>query len=65
MGFDAVPDTPLPLKRTVVAGHERKPKQPSANADESNLFFDEKKVPVEVITVPNPETEAWRRTNTK
>lgn len=57
MGFDAVPDTPLPAKTTVVVGHERKPKQPAAKADESNLFFDEKKVPVEVIAVPNPETE--------
>jgi transposase len=57
MGFEAVPDTPLPAKNSVVASHERKPKQPAANADESNLFFDEKKVPVEVIAVPNPETE--------
>src|SRR5947207_474859 len=57
MAFDAVPDMPLPAKKTVVASHERKPKQPPANTDESNLFFDEKKVPVEVIAVPNPETE--------
>ncbi len=56
MGFDVVPEPP-PAKKTVVAGHERKPKQPAANADESNLFFDENKVPVEVIAVPNPETE--------
>lgn len=28
IGFDAVPDTPLPGKKTVVAGHERKAKRP-------------------------------------
>jgi len=47
----------LPTKKTVVAGHERKSKQPVENADESTLFFDEKKVPVEVINVANPEME--------
>jgi transposase len=59
MGFDAVPDAPPPGKKTVVGGHERerKSRQPAANADEANLFFDEQKVPVEVIAVPNPETE--------
>ena len=30
---------------------------PTGAADESTLFFDDKKVPVEVINVPNPETE--------
>ena len=55
--FDAVPDDAPPHKKTPVAGHERasKPRQPTANADESALFFDDQKVPVEVITVPNPE----------
>lgn len=57
VGFDAVPGTPLPGKKTVVAGHERKPKQPFNGADESTLFFDEKKVPVEVIAVPNSDAE--------
>ena len=57
VGFDAVPGTPLPGKKTVVAGHERKPKQPCNGADESTLFFDEKKVPVEVIAVPNSDAE--------
>ena len=57
VGFAAVPDTPLPAKKTVVAGHERerKPKQPGDGADESTLFFDDKRVPVEVVEVPNPE----------
>ncbi|MFC3107810.1 IS66 family transposase [Undibacterium arcticum] len=59
VGFDAVPGTPLPAKKTVVAGHERerKPKNPNDGADESTLFFDEKRVPVEVIAVPNPDME--------
>jgi transposase len=60
VGLDAVPDTPLPGKKTVVAGHERerKPRQAGADADESTLFFDDKKVPVEVVAVPNPDMEA-------
>ena len=60
IGFDAVPDTPLPVKTTVVAGHERKAKPVRDGADESTLFFDEKRVPVEVIAVPNPEMELLR-----
>lgn len=57
IGFDAVPGTALPAKKTVVAGHERKTNKPTSGADESTLFFDEKKVPVEVIAVPNPDAE--------
>jgi transposase len=57
IGFDAVPDTPLPGKKIVVAGHERKAKRPGDGADESTLFFDEKRVPVEVIHVSNPDIE--------
>ncbi len=55
--FDAAPDTPAPGRKTRVAGHERiaAPKRPAA--DESTLFFDENKVPVEVIQVPNTESE--------
>ena len=57
VGFDAVPDTPLPGKKMVVAGHERerKPRHPNDGADESTLFFDDKRVSVEVIAVPNPD----------
>ena len=58
IGFDAVPGTPLPGKKVTVAGHERKAKPAADGADESTLFFDEKRVPVEVIAVPNPEMEA-------
>jgi transposase len=58
MDFSAVPGTPLPAKKTVVASHERKAKPAGDGADESALFFDDKKVPVEVIQVPNPDMEA-------
>lgn len=57
IGFDAVPDMPLPGKKTVVAGHERKSKRSHDGADESTLFFDEQRVPVEVVQVPNPDME--------
>jgi hypothetical protein len=55
--FDAVAQAPAPGQKIRVAGHERDaaPKQP--DADESTLFFDEKKVPVEVIALTNPEAE--------
>ncbi|MCX7138601.1 MAG: IS66 family transposase [Proteobacteria bacterium] len=58
--FSAIPETPLPGKKSRVAGHEREAKPKHARdggGDESQLFFDDKKVPVEIITVPNPETE--------
>lgn len=55
--FDAVPDDGPPNKKTPVAGHERasRPRQPTADADEAALFFDDQKVPVKVINMPNPE----------
>jgi transposase len=43
-----------PNKKSRVAGHEREHK-PTQGTDESTLFFDDKRVPVEVIAVPNPE----------
>jgi len=57
--FAAIPDTPLPNKKSLVAGHERERKsnKSAEGADESTLFFDDKKVPVEVIAVPNPEMD--------
>lgn len=59
IGLDAVPGTPLPAVKTAVAGHERERQAQTVagGADESTLFFDEKKVPVEVIAVPNPDME--------
>lgn len=55
--FDALPDTPSANKTTRIDSHERKSwaKHPMGDADESTLFFDDSKVPVEVIAVPNPE----------
>ena len=57
--FDAIPtaQTQPPAKMIRVAGFDRqsKPNQPTERADESSLFFDEKKVPVETINVPNPD----------
>jgi transposase len=55
--FSAVPEDPLPGKKRLVAAHEReaKPKHPQDGGDEGSPFFDESKVPVEVIAVPNPE----------
>ena len=55
VGFDVIADTPLPAPKTVVSGHEREHRAKPGGADESSLFFDEKRVPVEVIAVPNPE----------
>lgn len=55
--FAAVPETTPSNKKTKIAAHEReaKPKSPTNGDDESALFFDDKKVPVEVIHVPNPD----------
>ncbi len=57
--FDAVPDAAPPNKKSRIAAfdRERKPKRPADGADESTLFFDDKKVPVEVIAVPNREAQ--------
>ena len=55
--FTVLPNDTLPNKKSKIAAHERqaKPKCPTNGADESTLFFDDKRVPVEVIAVPNPE----------
>jgi transposase len=55
--FAALPETPQAGKKRWVTAHERevKSKQPIEGADESALFFDEAKTPVETILVPNPE----------
>ena len=55
--FDAIPEVVPPNKKTLVAGHTRasKPNPPTDGADESSLFFDEQKAPVEIINVPNPK----------
>jgi transposase len=55
--FSAIPEQPLPGKKSRVAAHEReaKPKHPRDGVDEGLPFFDEKNVPIKVIAVPNPE----------
>jgi transposase len=54
--FAGVSDA-VPAPKTRVAGHERDTKSGRGQtaADESTLFLDETKVPVETIAVPNPE----------
>lgn len=57
-GFADQPDACAPGKKTRIAEHERERKSKAfAAGDETNLFFDDKKVPVEVIEVKNPDTE--------
>lgn len=56
-GFADRPDTKAPGKKTRIAAHEREKKAKDFAGDESNLFFDDKKVPVEVIEVANPELD--------
>jgi transposase len=55
--FAAVPEATPTSRKTRIASHERAsgPKHPMGDGDESTLFFDENKVPVEVIDVPNPD----------
>jgi transposase len=55
--FDVTSDPPVAGKKTRVASHERQRKRRQDGADEATLFFDESSVPVEVIQVPNSETE--------
>lgn len=55
--FDVVPDEVAPGKKAKIAEHERVPKNKNKNLidgnDDAALFFDESKVPVEVIAVAN------------
>ena len=55
--FEIVSDNVVPPKMTRIAAHERehKNKNPIDGHDDATLFFDESKVPVEVITVANEE----------
>nr|WP_158597921.1 hypothetical protein [Noviherbaspirillum saxi] len=57
--FAAVPDTAPPNSKSRVAAFDRenKPRRPADGIEESTLFFDDKKVPVEVIAVPSTEME--------
>ena len=55
--FEVVPDDLPPAKTSKIASHEREHKNKNQidSADESALFFDDAKVPVEVIAVPNAD----------
>jgi hypothetical protein len=56
--FEIVPDDlPPPNKKSRIAAHEREHKHKNLidSGDESTPYFDDSKVPVEVITIPNPD----------
>jgi len=56
--FTAIPEVIVPGVKTQVASHVRASKvKPLDGKDESALFFDDKKVPVQVIAVANPEID--------
>jgi len=56
--FAAIPDETPPPKKTLVTSHVRASKlKPIDSSDESALFFDDKKVPVQVIEIANPEID--------
>lgn len=58
--FDVIPDDLTSDKKTAIAAHERAPKNKNKHLidgnDDAALFFDESKVPVEVIDIANEET---------
>ena len=57
--FDVIPDDVAQAKTTRIAAHERAPSNKNKNLidgnDDAALFFNESKVPVEVIAVANDE----------
>jgi transposase len=56
--FATIHDEAPPSKKTLVASHTRASKvKPIDGSDESAMFFDDKKVPVQVIAVANPEID--------
>jgi len=60
--FSSIPDRGPANKKSPVAAYDRehKLKKPIGETDESTLFFDDKRVPVEVIEVPNPEVSGLK-----
>ena len=46
---------PAPATKEIPAHTRREKAKPEAGDDESKLFFDEQRIPVEIIAVPNPE----------
>ena len=59
LGELPIPDTQPDVPGKTVAGHTRRASRTdfAQSKDESALFFDETRVPVETITLANPETE--------
>lgn len=59
LGELPIPDTQPDVPGKTVAGHTRRAARTdfTQSQDESALFFDETRVPVETITLANPETE--------
>ena len=59
LGELPIPDTQPDLPGKTVAGHTRRASRTdfAQSKDDSALFFDETRVPVETITLANPETE--------
>jgi transposase len=56
-GFADGSALPAPGKKTRIGAHERSKTSRDFAGDETNLFFDDKRVPVEVIEVSNPEID--------
>ncbi len=59
LGELPIPESPPELPGKTVAGHTRRASRTdfTQDKDASALFFDETRVPVETITLANPETE--------
>jgi len=53
------PGSTLPAKERLVAAHTRREPQPDAAVGEADSvpFFDEARVPVQTIELPDPHTE--------
>ena len=56
-GLGVLPEGVPPAGSPVAAHTRRQAQKPTAGEDESGLFFDEARVPVEIITVANPEAK--------
>jgi hypothetical protein len=59
LGELPVPESAPPAAGKPIAAHTRRPRSTdyAQGEDGSGLFFDDKRVPVEIIAVPNPEVE--------
>ena len=59
LGELPTPETAPTVPGTLIPAHTRQPRQTdfAKSVEDSGLFFDEKRVPVEIIAVANPEIE--------